>query len=256
MRTNDQKSAFAGKEPFINPIAFYFVIQLLPYSVFILFLLFEIQIFQVTIFLLILLGINFWFIKNVNGIQLVGLRWKLSLQNGFDYYSKPNPFVPRALDSNSFWIGFFIFMFLWIIAFILSIFVSDALCLVCIIGFLSEFFNLTMFMKSHRLAKNQAEHAALEILQDENINFEQVHSDDEENRKGNNNVNDKNEGQLDENLSDKNNNNDNNYDFYPNENENNASNNDHEEFNLPTFDMPEDNEFNIKSNELVGEKDD
>lgn len=276
MRTNDQESIFAGKEPRVNPIAFYFAIQLLPYLAFILFLLFHIPILHITIIILILIGINFWFIKNVNGMQLVGLRWKLSFSNGFEYYSKPNPFVPRAIDSNSFWIGFFVFIILWIIAFIISIFLTSTfLCIVCLIGFLSEFINLNMFMRSHKSAKNQAEHAALEILQDEKVNFELVHSDDEENRNDNNNGND----QIDANTSDKSNNIDDdnhinidkdnnsneNHDFYPDEpqNENNNNDNGNEEFNLPTFDIPDDNEVNFDNNEeepvhfeLVDDKDD
>lgn len=269
MRTNDQESVFAGKEPRINPIAFYFAIQLLPYLVFVLFLIFNIPILQITIIILILLGINFWFIKNVNGIQLVGLRWKFSIITGFEYYSKPNPFVPRALDSNSFWIGFFIFLFLWIIALVISLFLkTPLLCLVCFIGFLSELINLMMFMRSHKSAKSQAEHAALEILQDETVNFEFVHSDDEENHK----EKDGNEP-LEANISDKSNSANDNHDFYSNEtqdenlNENNKdanayeNNNDNGEFNLPTFDIPDENEANNNDDEpvhfeLVDEKDD
>lgn len=284
MRVNDQEALIPGKEPRINPIAFYFIIQLLPYLVFILFILLKIQILHTTIVTLILLGINFWFIKNVHGIQLVGLRWKISLLSGFEFYSKPNPFVPRAIDSNSFWVGFFIFIFLWIIAFIISLFLKESLlCLVCFIGFLSEIINLMMFMRSYRSAKSQAEHAALEILQDETVNFELVHSDDEEhhNENVNNDIHDVNA--IDNNLNNNNIENNNNLtnasnlddvndnvDFYNSndvENENSVKNEkdqdaNSQEFDLPTFDMPDDNENDNSGGEepvhfdLVDEKDD
>lgn len=36
-----------------------------------------------------------------------------------------------------------------------------------------------MFMRSYKLAKRQSEHETLEILQDEEVNFELVHSDND-----------------------------------------------------------------------------
>lgn len=180
MKANDTESIIPDHEQTKRFITIYIAAQSIPLIAYFFFHIFKLNILSALLLMICFLVISFWIIQNISGYQLVGLRWNISLAKGFVFFSKPIPFVPRQIDSSIFWLGFFVYMFFWIIALIISLFITTPLfSLVCVFGFLSQLINLMMFMRSYKLAKRQSEHETLEILQDEEVNFELVHSDND-----------------------------------------------------------------------------
>ena len=180
---SDQEHLIPGnpRTPKVNPIALYLSVQIIPIFFFLILIGFGFQENMILILSSILIFFSFWFIKSINGLQLIGLSWSINPTSGFSYYSKPDPYVPKYNESNAFWLGFFIMMVFWVISFVISLFGKSYLyLLLCIFGFSGQLINLLMFMRAHKEKKIAAEHAALEILQGEKVNFELVSNDSDD----------------------------------------------------------------------------
>jgi hypothetical protein len=178
---NDEEVLIPGRDPFshANSIFLYMFTKLAALSTFALLCLLALKGVTISVVSVVLLFVDFWFTQNIHGLQLVGLRWWYEFGSGFQYYSKPDPFVPLIGASNIFWMGFFVFTVIWIFTFVVSIFTSGFLiALNALLAVALQILNLSMFMRAHRTAKAVAERAALNILQGESINFELVREDE------------------------------------------------------------------------------
>lgn len=159
----------------INPVVLYAITKAIPYLVHLFLCATKMTSFNIFVVTVLLLIGDYWFNQNIHGLQLVGLRWWIEIGHGFNYYSKPDPFVPLVSNSNAFWLGFFISIFVWIITAVVTLFTHGLfISVIAVIGAILSCINLYMFVKAHKQAKIDAEHACLTMLQDENINFELV----------------------------------------------------------------------------------
>ena len=117
---------------------------------------------------------QFWFIKNISGLHLVGLKWFLTIKNDkgelFHYYSRPPPYIPVGYQTNTFWFGFFFSVIFWgcsaIIGLIVGKFVKSFTSF-CVLA--AEIFNLVMFTKAHGQSKAATENDVLAKLLDNPI---------------------------------------------------------------------------------------
>lgn len=176
----DQEVLIAGNKQGskINPVVLYTGTKVLPYVVHLCLCVARLTEFNILVVTVLLLIGDYWFSQNVHGPNMIGLRWWIQLNNGFQYYSKPDPFVPSVSDSNVFWVGFFVAIVVWIITSIVTVFTHGFfIAIISVIAAVFNIVNVTMFIKARKLAKIAAEHACLTILQDETINFELVKDD-------------------------------------------------------------------------------
>jgi hypothetical protein len=123
--------------------------------------------------------LDFWVTQNVHGLQLVGLRWSVGSE-GFTFYSRPDPFIPRESDGNAFWMGFLGFAVLWLIAFAVALFTSGFFyALNGIFGAFLQLLNFLMFMRAHGEAKAARDLVARQQAEAaEGVTFELVRDDD------------------------------------------------------------------------------
>jgi hypothetical protein len=123
--------------------------------------------------------LDFWVTQNIHGLQLVGLRWFMGSE-GFAFYSRPDPFIPQKSDGNAFWMGFFAFVILWLIAFVVALFSTSFFYAINgLFGAFLQFLNFLMFMRAHADAKAQRDLVARQQAEAaEGVTFELVHDDD------------------------------------------------------------------------------
>ncbi|OHT12429.1 hypothetical protein TRFO_17691 [Tritrichomonas foetus] len=176
-------------KPFIQPTAFCLVARLLPIAAYLLLWIFQAEKTISTVVTLLFSVIEFVAIKNISGLQLVGLNWSIDFKSfKFTYYSKPEPFVPVLSQSNFFWMSFFGVLIVWGYFFIHDIFTAPASEMIgSFFGLFLEILNFMCFTRAHGLAKSAAEKAVLSSIQ-EGVQFELV-PDDDDNPIENNNTN-------------------------------------------------------------------
>ena len=162
-----------------NPVAIYLLVRFLTFLIYIICSLFISQfgIYFVVVFLIE--GFQLWFIKNVSGLHLVGLKWMLTAPNDkgefFQFFSRPPPYIPISYQTNIFWFGCFFSVIFWICAFIICLTIGRiiksfaALAILC-----AEIFNLVMFAKAHNRSKLATENDALAKLLDNPIAIAQM----------------------------------------------------------------------------------
>lgn len=159
-----------------NPVVFYLVTKALPFAVDLILSFSKFDSFTSIVLSICLNIVEMWLVKNIYGVNLIGLRWWID-REGLKYYLKPDPFVPIVYQSNVFWIGLFISVILY---FIFSIcFLNSMYLLIFLIADVFQIYNLVMFIYSYKKAKKSSDANLLTVLQDEDINFELVKDDDE-----------------------------------------------------------------------------
>ena len=128
------------------------------------------QIVQYLVFAFVLIS-QFWITEQVVGMQLIGLRWFIDFGSmKFSYFSKPDPFVPNARDSNMFWMIFIVNIFGWIVGLFVEIFIKDwHKVVLCLLSIFTEGLNLVMFVRAHGIAKAEAEKNVLSALNQEPV---------------------------------------------------------------------------------------
>ena len=114
------------------------------------------------------LFIEFWFNKNADGMELVGMRWSHEIENGnpkLFYYARPDPYVPEARNTSAFYFGLFGATSFWGIVFLISFFVSHIETIIMIFQILLlECFNTFCFLKCHNVSAKQADDIARTVM--------------------------------------------------------------------------------------------
>lgn len=132
------------------------------------------------IFIAALIG-EFWVVKSISGMQLIGLRWYLDKKAGqkaFAFYSKPDPYIPNVIDSNIFWSLFFVCLFGWSITAIVEIFIlSYFKAFLASIAIAFHILNLSMYSKARNMAKKAIQKSVLDALQEEMVTFPKIDED-------------------------------------------------------------------------------
>lgn len=171
-----------SKKSLISPAAYCSLVKLLPFLSYFILSLLHVEDSVVAVITLILVFIEFVFIKYVSGINLVGLKWSIDFSSlSFQWYSKPEPFIPSISDTNFFWMSFFTFLIIWLICFFIAFYSSTKIkAITSLISFICEGVNLYMFSKAHNCAKKQVEKAVLNSIQEE-VHFDLVPENDYEN---------------------------------------------------------------------------
>lgn len=125
---------------------------------------------------------EFFMIKNVCGLDLIGIKWYVEPNNDgsfLQYYAKPAPYVPNYTLSNVFWIGFIAAIILWIVTFFIDLFERNIFhILICIIGLIAQGTNLLLFMRAHAATQKNAAKVALAGLLDDTVKFNLVNDDE------------------------------------------------------------------------------
>jgi hypothetical protein len=61
--------------------------------------------------------VEFWFCKNRDGLEYVGMRWCQEVSDQgvprWIFYSRKDPYVPTASDTRVFWSGLFVSLVIW-----------------------------------------------------------------------------------------------------------------------------------------------
>ncbi|KAJ5078775.1 hypothetical protein M0811_04498 [Anaeramoeba ignava] len=92
-------------------------------------------------FIVVLLSIDFWVVKNISGRKLVGLRWWNEIDSDGNskwiFESKPKAENSNKTDSIAFWFTQFIFLGAWLLFEFLSVlklnFLWGTVCLIAIV---------------------------------------------------------------------------------------------------------------------------
>ena len=136
-----------------------------------------------TIILTSLSFIEFWFQKNSDGIQLIGMRWfHFITENGeakIACYARTDPYVPNAAIFHMFWAFSYTFTFLWLLTVFLSLFLFENNIEFCIsiFAFNLELINLIFFKRCNNEWQKQTDDIARTIMLGDAFNSDE----DEEN---------------------------------------------------------------------------
>lgn len=111
------------------------------------------------LFVIILLSLDFWTVKNVTGRILVGLRWWNQVaENGSSewlFESKKN-FMPHATEKKIFWWSLYIYTVLWVMLLLPAFFRFSFNYLVCVIIAISlNFSNVIGYTKCEKEAQKK-----------------------------------------------------------------------------------------------------
>ena len=126
--------------------------------------------FEIRIILVYIpLAIEFWFNKNADGMELVGMRWSHEIENGnpkIFFYARPDPYVPEAKNTSAFYFGLFGATTFWGIVFIVSIFFASRIeTFIMVLHILIvEGFNTFCFLKCHSVSAKQADDIARTVM--------------------------------------------------------------------------------------------
>ena len=162
-----------------NPVAVYLLIRFASFLFFIIASIFIRSIGIYFVVVSIMECFQFWFIKNVSGLHLVGLKWMITMpkENGefFQYFSRPPPYIPISYQTNVFWFGCFFSIIFYVCAFIICIIARRILRSFAPFGILcAEIFNLVLFAQAHSCSKLATENDALTKLLDNPIALAQM----------------------------------------------------------------------------------
>lgn len=113
--------------------------------------------------------VEFWLCKNVDGLNLVGMRWSHEIGYGGDpqwiFYSRHDPYVPDPMNSNVFWFTLFGGCFFWFCIFFWAIFEFSGMnILISFLVFVEHACNACCFMKCHSVSAKQADDVARSVL--------------------------------------------------------------------------------------------
>ena len=163
------------------PLLFYSCAHFLPILIYFeFFLVFKDPSFQLLIFSIGII-LEFIFIKEKSGLDLIGIKWFIQpKENGtiVQFFSKPPPYIPALLESNVFWIEFFVVFVIWIItALVQRTFFNFLLCLFVIF---SNSINFLIYLRGHAMTQKQATDKVRSTLFDEAIQFEMVEENEED----------------------------------------------------------------------------
>ena len=123
-----------------------------------------------SIIILNLAIIEFWFHKNSDGLELIGMRWFHHIgENGeakIVCYARADPYVPNATMFHLFWTLSYSFTFVWFVTIVVSLFLFDTLTDFCIscICFALELINLIYFKKCNTEWQKQSDDIARTIM--------------------------------------------------------------------------------------------
>lgn len=127
-----------------------------------------------------------WYTKNIAGLDLVGMRWSHEInENGepaWQFYSRPDPYVPDPFESNAFWGFMFGSVFVWAIVFIWSIFAFGKFNVVISLLILAlNTLHLILFLNCRSVGRKHDDDLTRELMMKD---FEE--SEDDENNKDTN----------------------------------------------------------------------
>jgi hypothetical protein len=178
MKVPDQ-SAFAGPRPtyraIFTPISIYVSTKLLPLICYFVLITAGVESSLLGIIIVLTLLLEFFVMKNISGLQLLGLKWFLDIHtHSIAIFSRPEPFIPAIGDSNFFWVcGFFSVAF-WFVCFLIEFFQSRlGRSGIAFIAAALNSLNLACFIQAHRISKSQLEAAVLNSMRD-GVSFDLV----------------------------------------------------------------------------------
>lgn len=113
--------------------------------------------------------VEFWIVKNREGLNLVGLRWSHEIGDRGEprwiFYSRKDPYVPEPINSTVFWSFMLGGIFLWVGIFIASILLwTWYYTLLCAGVMTLEIVNMACFMVCHSISAKQADDVARSVL--------------------------------------------------------------------------------------------
>lgn len=113
-------------------------------------------------------GFEFWFTKNADGMELVGMRWSHEIENGnpkLFFYVRPDPYVPEATNVKYFNLGLFGSTAFWGITFLISSFTSTVSTIfISLYIFSGELFNTLCFYQCYNVSTKQADDVARSVM--------------------------------------------------------------------------------------------
>lgn len=124
---------------------------------------------------LVMAFLNFIMCKNSYGRVLVGLSWRVESEFKLAYDIEPDPFVPKKINSNCFWIALVGCVLFWAIMTLQQIVSSEVNHWIC--GLLSVLItavysvNFVIFFKAQQVASKQSAEAVRQVLLGQNTAF-------------------------------------------------------------------------------------
>ena len=136
--------------------------------------------------------VEFWLCKNVDGLDLVGMRWSHEIGYGGDpqwiFYSRHDPYVPDPMNSNVFWFVLFGGCFFWFCIFFWAIFEFTGMNIFISLLVLAEHScNACCFLKCHSVSTKQADDVARSVLLGPSFDNNKLEIDGGEESNNNNN---------------------------------------------------------------------
>ena len=124
---------------------------------------------------------EFMILKNVLGMEIVGLGWTIEPASDmlFKYTAKPPSFIPNQFQSNVFWISFFLDAGFWSIFLLISLsrarFLNFIVCSFCLFA---QIANLLLFKNSLNANLERNDSVVMMNMKDDEAIFELVKDDD------------------------------------------------------------------------------
>lgn len=113
--------------------------------------------------------VEFWLVKNREGLELVGLRWSHEISDRGEpewiFYSRKDPYIPEINNSRLFWSGTYISCLLWAFIGLISLAKTNIFySLIAVIVFVLEVINTVCFMKCDKVSAKQVEDIARSVM--------------------------------------------------------------------------------------------
>ena len=113
--------------------------------------------------------VEFWVTKNINGLNLVGMRWSHEVGDSGDprwiFYSRRDPYVPEPANAAIFWAVMFGSALTWVAVALTAVFLwSFFYALVAAVILAFEVVNTSCFVKCHAVSNRQADDVARAVL--------------------------------------------------------------------------------------------
>ena len=164
---NDQEALISERQYTNHPILVFIILKSFPillyYSMYVL----KVNPLVCFILILFIFIFEFFITRKIIGVEMVGLSWYFG-DGKFQYYSRPNPYIPKASESNIFWISFPILIISWVLIIVFKYYDIIAIPLFAI---LSQLINLYFYISSYLTSRKQNQLAVMAYLQDEPVNF-------------------------------------------------------------------------------------
>ncbi|OHT15604.1 hypothetical protein TRFO_42442 [Tritrichomonas foetus] len=113
--------------------------------------------------------VEFWLVKNMFGLDLVGMRWSHEIgdsgESRWIFYSRPDPYVPEAACVRVFWAGLYGTFIIWTIIFLWTIFRSTWMnVFISLLVSVAQFVNLSCFLRCNNESTRQADDIARSVM--------------------------------------------------------------------------------------------